>query len=198
MADVTKVVAGRNSKVFLAPWGASNALPADTVVWGTTWGGTFVEQGYTDGGVTFGLSIDRADITVDQELDPILRPITGRGVTLSGNFSEFSPAKIKDGIGQGAVTTLAAISGTRGHDDYNLTSTVTDQYVSAGFDILNPGDNEAIRVVGWRCLATGGVDTTFGVADAAAQVPYEYSALPDSSTSPSRILTIRDIIAALP
>lgn len=198
MADVTKVVAGRNVILYSIPWASSVALPADTVAWGTTWGAGWVDMGYTQEGIEFELSVDRAEIYVDQELDAILRPITGRGVVMRSQMAEFTPAHVKLGIGQGAVTSLAAITGTRGHDDYDLTSTVADQFNAWGFDILNPGDNEAIRTIGYRCLATGGLTSGFGKADDNAKIPVEVSALPDSSTTPSRILKIRDISAALP
>lgn len=198
MADVTKVVAGRNVILYSEPWLAANVLPLDTVSWGTTWGGTWVDMGYTQEGIEFELSVDRSEIYVDQEMDAILRPITGRGVVLRSTLAEFTPAHVQLGIGQGAVTSVAAGTGTRGHDDFDLTSTVADQFNSWGFDVLNPGDNEAIRVIGYRCLATGGMTTGFGKADDNAKIPIEVSALPDSSTTPSRILKIRDISAALP
>lgn len=195
--DVTRVVAGRNVVVYEAPWVSTNAIPDNTVNWGMAWSAPWVPLGYTQKGVEFGMSVNRADITVDQELDPVLRPITARGVTLKTTLAEFSAANLKRATGQGTITTLAPAAGVRGYDDFDLSATVSDIYSSYGLDVLNPGDNEAIRVAAWRCLATGGLTTTFGVADANAQIPLELTVLPDSSTTPSRTVKVRDIIAAL-
>jgi hypothetical protein len=192
LADSTKVIASRNMLVYVAPYSISNALPADTVLWGTTWGGSFVDQGYTSGGVHFTTEVTRGEIRVDQELDPVLRPATARTASMNTNLAQFSGAAIVSATGQGSVTTLAATTAVRGHDDYALGSTVVDNFYAIGFDLLAQ-DNEAIRVVGWRWQPTGSPTFDF-TPEAAALIPLNGSMLPDTSTTPARIATIRDII----
>lgn len=192
MADSTKVLASRNIIVYTAPYDASNALPADTVLWGTTWGGSFADVGYTSGGVHFTTEVTRGEIRVDQELDPVLRPATARTASMNTNLAEFKASNIVTATGQGSVTTLAATTATRGHDDYALGSTVADNFYAVGFDI-KAQDSEAIRFVGWRGQPTG--SPTFDLTpESAALIPLNLSLLPDTSTSPARIATIRDII----
>jgi len=198
-----KVLASRDYKVYVVDWDNDNAIPADTVLYGTTWGtvGTmpapWVESGYVDGGLHFTSSVDRAEIRVDQELDPVLRPATGRDVRMSTNLAEFSPTNILDATGQGAITTVAAGVGTRGHSDWDLNSTIAENYISLGFDIQHNGDDEAVRVIGWKGQVMGSPTLDF-TADNKAMIPLEVQLLPDTTVTPARIAKIRDIEPMLP
>lgn len=201
MADQTRVISGRNFKVYSAAWNATVTTPADTVAYGTVWGtpsgqtGAWSDVGYTDGGVNVSLTVDRGEIRVDQELEPILRPATGRTTTFETTLAEFTALNLKDAAGQGTITTVAAGSGTRGHDDLDISSTIADIYRAYGLDFLHPGDNEAFRVFAWKCLPQGGVSAQFNPEDKAT-IPLALNAFPDTSTNPARILKFRDLIAA--
>ena len=98
---------------------------------------------------------------------------------------------------QGAVTTQAAASGTRGYDQYAVTGSVTDEYNTWGIDAQQPADGEPFRLVAWKGLATGGLQSTLGQRATAAQIPVEVTALPDDSVTPARILTMRKYTPAL-
>lgn len=200
--DQTKVISGRNFIVYTVPWHPTVTAPADTVAYGTDWAtppgqtGAWVATGYTDGGVNVALTVDRGEIRVDQELEPILRPATGRSTTFETTLAEFTAANLKNAAGQGAITTVAAASGTRGHDDLDVSSTIADNYIAAGLDFLHPGDNEAFRVFLWKCLPQGGVQATFNPQDKAT-IPFSLNGFPDTSTVPARIAKFRDVLAAL-
>src|SRR6266536_145413 len=94
------VLFGRDFKVFQVAWSTTNIIPADTIDYGTAWGtpagqsAPYVEVGYTDGGLNFGIEITRGEIRVDQALDPVGRPTTGRNMTLTTAMAEFTPANI--------------------------------------------------------------------------------------------------------
>ncbi len=199
--DATKVLASRDYKVFTTPWSALSTIPADTIAYGTTWGTptpqtvAWVESGYVTGGLHFSANVTRAEVRVDQALDPVLRPATGRDARMNTTLAEFAPANLKSATGQGATTTVAASTGVRGHDDWDLNDTVAANYLSIGFDVLHPGDNEAVRVVGWKGQVIGGA--TFDVTpEAPIPIPLELALLPDTSTSPARIMKVRDVIPA--
>lgn len=199
MADSTRVVATRDLKLYYVPWHASTILPANTVLWGTAWGtpagqaGAYVDAGYTIGGLSFAMSVDRTPINVDQELDPILRIATGRDATMTTALAEFTPQNVRIATGQGTVTTVAA-GAARGYDDLDITSTVTDTYYTIGFDALSVGDGEAIRIVGWKVLPTGSPNLSI-LPTEATTIPIEGALIPDTSVSPARIAKVRDIIA---
>jgi hypothetical protein len=198
--DATAVLYGRNFRVYYAAWNSTTRLPADTVQYGTTWGtpsgqtGAYSEVGYTDGGLNFGIEISRGEIRVDQELDPIARPATGRNMTLSTKLAEFTPANIAVAAGQGQVTTLAATTAVRGYNDLDISSTIADNYYTVGYDISHPGDSEAFRIVGWKTIASGNVTGTITPEDDAT-IDFAVQCFPDSSTSPARVLKVHDIIA---
>jgi hypothetical protein len=196
MADAQAVVAGRNFLVKAAPWDDTNAIPADTVVYGGAWGAPWVDRGYTNGGIQFNMNLTRGEVRVDQEFDPITRPITGRNITMSTGFAEMTPANLQLASGMGTIDTVAAGSGTRGHNDLIIDATLTDLYYSWGFDIRQP-DGEAFRVVIYKGLATGNPNPQF-TPENAATIALEVSALVDTSTDPSRVALVRDVIPALP
>ena len=199
--DALQVLQTRNFWAYTVPFNTNNDLPADTVNWGTAWGtivpmpAPWVLQGYTDGGLHFGTDITRADVTVDQSLDPVMRPATARSATMSFNLAEMSPDKIQLASGQGTLTTLAPIVGTKGHTDLAIGSVITDVFVSVGFDIQTQ-DLEPFRIIGYRCQMSGTMAIDFTV-DAKAMVPIEATLLPDTTVSPARVAKIRDVVPAL-
>jgi|SRR5262245_11015728 len=200
--DALKVLQTRNFWAYAVAFDTTNALPADTVDFGDPWGtvigmpNPWELQGYTDGGLHFGTDITRVDVTVDQSPDPVLRPVTARSATMSFNLAEVDVFKIQLASGQGEITTLAPIAGTRGHDDLDIGSDITDVFVSLGFDIQMQ-DLEVLRVLGYRCQMSGTMAMDFTV-DAKALVPVEATLLPDTSVSPARVAKIRDVLPALP
>lgn len=202
MADSTKVIATRDVLVYYVAYSSTNALPALTVAWGTAWGtpsgqaNPWVNPGYTQGGLHLSTEVARADIRADQELDPVLRPATSRTANMNTNLLQFTPATIVVATGQGSVSSVAAGSGTRGKDEFSMSSTVDDTFYAIGFDI-KAQDDEAIRFVGWRGQTVG--SPTFDIVpEQALLTPLNLTLFPDTSTNPSRILTIQDIIPALP
>lgn len=201
MADSNAVISGRNFLVYSTGHHADNELPANTVDWGTAWGtpgsqpAAWVDRGYTIGGLQFNANLERGEIRVDQEFDPVVRPVTARNITLSTNLAEITADNFNLASGMGTVATVAAGVGTRGQDELTIGSSIADQYNSWGFDIQQP-NNEAFRIVVWKGVATGSPSPSF-VPDDAAQIALEVTALPDTDTTPTRIATVRDILPAL-
>jgi hypothetical protein len=142
----------------------------------------------------FSTDITRTDVTVDQSLDPVLRPATARSATMSFSLAEMSPAKIQLASGQGTLTTAAPTPTVKGHTDLDIGSTISDVFVSIGFDIQSQ-DLEPLRFIGYRCQMSGSMTLDFTV-DAKAMVPVEATLLPDTSVTPARVAKIRDVIPA--
>lgn len=193
-----KVLATRDIIFYYKTYHQSNRLPDNTVLWGTAWGtpagqtGAWVDGGFTQGGLGFSAEISRTDIRMDQSLDPVLRPATGRTVTMTANLGEFDLDSVVTATGQGSVATTAATTAARGYDEWSMGSTVADNFYSTAFDVQHPGDDEAIRVVGWYVQPTGAESWNFG-PEAAALTPFNVSLFPDPNNS-NRVATIRDII----
>lgn len=184
--DQTQVVAGRNLIVYTEPWLPGNVFPSNAINWGTTWGGTWIDKGFTRDGLHVRLAVQRQDILVDQQVDPVLRIPTSRDIQMETRLAQVSMDNLADATGQGVATA------TTGQVQLDISGTIVDQYITVGFDILNPGDNKPIRVVGWKGFATGDVTLDFTVNDAAL-IGFAVAIVPDTSISPARILTFRDI-----
>lgn len=191
-----QVVQTRDIVVYVAAYSAAAALPTDSA-WGTAWGGAFRDMGSTDGGVNVNISYQFEDVTVDQLIDPVLTIPSGRNVRLATTLAEPTTANLKDAIsGQATITTVAAISGTRGHSDADLNPLLTNVYQTVGLDLKHPGDGEAIRIIVWNGQGRGSPAVAFAPG-AKATIPFEVQAYPDGANS-NRILRWRDISAALP
>lgn len=203
MADATKVVYGRNTRIYRVAWSTNTTLPADSVQVPTTWGTPspqtlpWLDMGSTSGGIRFGLAVQRADIRTDQQFDPIARVATSRTGTIGANLTEITPANLLAATGQGSITSVAAISGTAGHDDLDLSDVVLETFYSVGIDVLAPGTGQPFRVLGWKTLPTGAPTINFQV-QTEALLAFEASLLVDTSTSPARVIKVRAVTAPLP
>jgi hypothetical protein len=194
------VLYGRDFAVFTVPHSSTNTLPADTLLYGTAWGtpsgqsAPWVDVGYTDGGLSFTIGVTRGSIRVDQSLDDIAKPATGRDMSLSTQMAEFTTTNIYTAAGQGTPSSLAATTAVRGYNDLDIGPTIVDAYRSIGFDILHPGDAQAFRVVGWRTLPSGSVNGQINAEDNAT-IGLDCTCFPDTTTTPNRILKIHDVVA---
>lgn len=189
--NANEVIAGRNFIVYSAPYAASNALPADTVDYGTDWGGPWQNRGYTTGGLQLQLQVQRGEIRVDQEFDPVFMPITNRSVSLSCELAQITADNYLQATGVGAVNTVAPTSTARGHAEYQVTSQVQALFFSWGYDILQP-DGMPFRVFVPRGMATGSPQTQFK-PDAPATIQLQVTALVDPAHS-GLIAAIRDVL----
>jgi len=195
MPNAEAVVATRQFWVHTKAFDAANAMPADTVVYNGTITG-FTKAGYTSGGLGMNWNIQRGTINVDQELDPVLRPIQSRNLTLDSNLAEFTPDNLLLATGTGEIDTVAAGSGTRGHDQLDITSDVVEAFYSVLYDIRQQ-NGEALRIMVWRGLATGSPAPRIEPNNLAG-IAFQVTALPDTSTDPARLAAIRLATPALP
>lgn len=187
-----KVTQTRNIAARIAVYAAANAIPANTVAWDGTWGGSWTDAGYTSGGLHFNAEVTRSPVEVDQELDPILLIATARTATMNTMLSEFDVDNIVSATGQGSVATLAATTAARGYEEWSMGSTVSDSTYAIGFDVLGR-DAEPIRFIGWNGYPTGGM--TLDIVKSSSTgilIPLAMQLTPDANNS-NRIASIRDV-----
>lgn len=189
------VVAGRQFWVWSKAFSTANAFPADTVNYGDAFAG-YTKLGYTSGGLQMNWNLQRGTVTVDQELDPILRPAQSRSLQLVSSLAEFLPSTVQLSTGQGDITSVTPLSGIRGHDQVDITSNIIDAYNTVIFDIRQQ-NGEALRIAAWRGLPTGSPQPRFE-PNSAAVLAYQLDALPDTSTTPARIAAVRLVTPAAP
>jgi hypothetical protein len=194
--DTTKVLAGRDFKVYTAPWSGSTALPANSIDPGTDWGSTWVDKGLITGGLRMSFAVDWVDIRVDQMLDTILKLPNGRTLTMNANLAQFTLANVREAMGLPAskLVTTAPVGATRGQDELVIDGAIpTPQYLSVGFEVSHPGDGMAIRIAAWKCMV-GGTPSIEMAAATLVPITLDMTALPDTTTSPARIAVLRDVI----
>lgn len=197
--NAAKVLASRDIIFYYKNYHQSNIPPLATVPWGTAWGtpsgqtGAYVDGGFTQGGLGFSAEISRTDIRMDQSLDPVLRPATGRTVNMTANLGEFDLDAVVVATGQGSVDTITPATPDPGYDRWQMGNTVEDNFFTVGFDIKHPGDDLPVRVFGWYSQPTGAESWNFG-PEAAALTPFNVTLFPDPNNN-SRVATIMDMFA---
>jgi hypothetical protein len=191
-----EVIAGRDVLCYTEPFLAANTIVADSA-WGTAPGGSWADTGYTKDGLHLQWRMQFIEYTIDQLLDPIARVPQSRDLRLRANLGQIDAPDLVIATGQGTSSSLAAISGTRGHNDFTLTNTLATAYYSTYFDVKGPISGESCRVFGWKGRSVGDMNIDFHLQDI-AQVNLEHALVPDDSVSPARICQIRIITPALP
>lgn len=194
--NAQQVLQSRDMVPYIAAYSAGQTFPADSA-WGTSPGGTWRDIGYTDGGLGFNVENSFEDVTVDQSIDPIAVIASGRNVRLSAQMAEFTMQNLKDATSQGTLQTTAASSGVRGHTDLAFDNSIAINYLGVYFDVKHAlGDLESMRFVGWRGQVRSAVAATIS-ASSKLILPFEVQLFPDPNNS-NRVLTVRDVIPALP
>lgn len=192
----TEVVQTGGLIVYSQPYASGNSMPTDSA-WATAWGGSWVDKGFTQDGLNVNIGVDYTDVTVDQSVYALYTIGTAGDMHLVTNLAQLTMANLKEALGgNGTVSTVNAISGTRGHVDLALFGDVTVNFLTAGYDIYHPGDLEALRYVIWKGQARAAQQMSFQRTNKAL-VAYDVQAYIDTANS-NRMLTARDVIPALP
>lgn len=203
MANAAAVIAGRNFRALTFPYNVAAAvIPADTVAYGATITTpvAMTDAGYTNGGLGLNTNVERTEIRVDQEFYPVSNPITAQSFVLTTELAEMTPANLLRATGLGTLSAVAAGSGTKGHDDLAISSTVAEVFAGWMFEVQQP-DLEPFRILGYRTQVTGSPSPQF-TPDAPATLALEVTCLVDTGftgyAGAGRIALVRDMIPALP
>src|SRR4051794_31135191 len=190
-----EVVAGRDVIAYTEPYDPANVFPTISA-WGTNPGGDWIDQGVTKDGLHVQWRMQYQEYTVDQFLDPVARLPTNRDLRMRCNLAQVDAAALQVATGQGTANAVAAASGTRGHNDFTLTSVIAQNYYAAFFDARSPVSGEAARVMGYMGRSVGDIQLDFHIQDV-AQINLELALVPDTSASPARIAQIQVLTPAL-
>jgi hypothetical protein len=194
-ATTQEILAGRDVIYYTEPFAAGNTFPADSVVWGSSPGGSWVDSGYTKDGVHVNWRQQIQDYTIDQFVDPVLRLPLSRDLRFQANIGQVDMPDLAVATGQGSASSLAASTGVRGHNDFVLSANVSNNYYSVLFDCRNPITNESGRFLGWFARGVGDLNITVHLPDI-AQVNVELACQPDVTTTPARIAQFRMVTPA--
>lgn len=198
--NAEKIIATRDFTAYRADWASTVVMPANTVLPGEV-SSPFVDQGYTIGGLGIAFAITRGSINVDQAVDPILTPVTGRTITISTNLAEITMENLNAAAGLGTTETTAPVDSTpgpaaRGYTDLIIADDVPDEFGSYLFETLQQ-NGEAFRALLYKGQTTGSPNIQIRPTEA-AQIALSIGARVDTSTGTPRVMLIRSIVPALP
>lgn len=156
MATATNILEGV-SRLFIGT-ADTDTLPADTVAFGSSWGGTWRDMGYTtEDGMSFTFSQPTTPVPTAQSRTPPLYLFGNTEDTISATLLEATLLNIKDITGRGTISTLAPSGPTPGYEELLLTPATSISRVAIGFEGVAPPNNKSNprRVLFARAMATG-------------------------------------------
>lgn len=187
------LVPGTNFRILTATYGATASdIPADTVPYGGAWPASFSDKGYTDTGLAYTLGRTFSDIMVDQEIDPVVILTTGRDVSVSTQFSEYTIQNLFTALGYGSTSGVAATSAVPGHDDLVIPGGAPAvNNIVVGLE-AQAQDGAPFRTIFYRAMMHA--NTQYKIEkNKQVTIPVTARALPDTSVSPSRVALIRKV-----
>lgn len=106
MAGDSDRIALGYGKAYIAAYssGSVEALPADTTARDGSWGGNWVDLGYT-GGVQYSVSNEHRHVEVDQSTIEVMSRVTKQDVTIELTLKQASVENLKYALGFGTLST---------------------------------------------------------------------------------------------
>ena len=173
MANPLNIQLGPGTLKLNPTLGASE--PVDLIA---PWPAGWVEPGYTAEGSTFTNETTYEDVEVAEELDPISKAATKRGLTVAFALAEITASNLKRIFNGGTIT---AGSGCWYYDPPALGAEV---YVMLGWEANDLSE----RWIWRKCIQTGAVEVTRGKAPAKATLPGSFQLVKPPSVQPFRAI----------
>lgn len=185
---VTDIIASPAS-IWYAPVGTT--LPDETTIaYGASWGGTWVNLGYTLEPITVNMTTERFDLMVQQLLVPVRSVRTLTDVMLETTLAEFSGTNLAL-VTDGTKTTTAAGASQKGYDEITVDAADASMSLYAfgieGVRIHSSNAQLPVRVFLPR--ATIALNGAMQFAkDAGAGLPVQIKALVDPASTTCMII----------
>lgn len=175
-----------------------DVMPADTVAFGGTPGGTWVSAGFTsEDGIQEHFEVDRGAVMTAQQRTPILRPLNSTTHTLTGTLLEVTLPNLAYILGLDpavAITHVAPGAGAAGHDELRISDPAGDPIAILIEGKAPPlGGGMPRRILYPAVSATGTVEPLQrqGEDGATAGVAFEFSRVGGVESE----VIIRDVLA---
>ena len=169
------------ARIFKAPIG--EALPnPNSVAYGGTWGGNWVDIGYTLTPITVGYSQDLFKLEVEQITLPVKGLVTMEEVTIETTLAEITAANLTLAFG-GSVATTAAGTGQVALEQLTSGGSSSISYYAWGLEglYIDSSNNQLpVRILIYRGSATLNGSLTFS-KKAAVGIPLTINAWADTT-----------------
>lgn len=188
----TNLVIGK-ALVYLGTKNAITAAPADTVLYGTAFGGSWTELGYTKDGATLTTSKDVYEIESDQENVSLLAVPTKEEYVLELNLLEATLTNLQRATGMGTLATSGSTEVLDFGSDYSI------DFWSIAIEGRSPHSAAATtdrfrRAFLWKGIPTGDIEVKMA-KDGETFYAVKFKGLIDSTKSAgARVMQVRDNI----
>jgi hypothetical protein len=128
------------STLYLAGYGQTTPgspepMVADTIAYGTAWGGAWQPIGATDSGVEFGVANTMVDQRIEEQSTPALVVVDTQEITIDFTLDEDLLANFLISVGQGSLVTQAATTLLIGKTTLSFSLNLNPY--SVGFETVN-------------------------------------------------------------
>jgi hypothetical protein len=155
--DADKIAIGYG-RAYIAAYssGSPASLPADTVARDGSWGGSWVDLGYT-AGIQYNVSNEHRHVEVDQSTIEVMSRVTKQDVTIELTLKETTVDNLKYALGFGTLAT----SGSSGVLSVGNNPTLSEY--SLGLEGPSPDEDPtaAQRIVFYRVVPTSEPELMF-------------------------------------
>lgn len=188
---VSNIVLPGPCLVYIAPYSSSSleSAPANSIAKGTTWGGNWVDVGFTKGGVVLKPGTEHLEVEMDQVNAPLHDYVIKQTGEVTFAAGEATLTNLKQALGYGTITTGSTEStlGVSGTDGYPT-------YYTIGFECLAPGLTASYyrRAIVWKARPKGDFEIK-AAKEEEQMVGYQFDARYESqATSTERLWKIID------
>lgn len=170
VAGVTGNVLVGHVQIYIAPVGT--AAPATSIVYGGSWGSSWVASGYTEKGATVNMDRKSNMIYVEELPEPVTVTLDTNDPSLDIEFAEDTLQSMVWAYGGGTIATTG--SGSSQVATLTLAEGLTT--VTIGLEGTAPSGNFR-RIVIPQLISTGKVKTSYQRAKAARTYPATFSSI---------------------
>jgi hypothetical protein len=145
-------------KAYIAPYDSASveALPADTTARDGSWGGDWVDLGYT-AGVQYGVANEHRHVEVDQSTIEVMSRVVKQDVTIELTLKQATVENIKYALGFGTLAT----SGSSGVLTVGNNPTLTEYTLGLEGPSADDNPTAAQRILFYRVVPTSEPEQVF-------------------------------------
>lgn len=186
-----------NALLYAAP--LNTALPADTVPFGGSWGGTWARVGFTSAPLKMGYAYTSAEASIEESLAMVNRGKKDEGASFETVMAELNLKLLPYAWG-GITSEIAQSTGVAAVEVWDIGGSNVLQKLIWGFEgqwVKDDGSTYPVRFFIWRGTATAGGELNWTKEKYVEGIPLKIGALADMNRAVGqRLMQARRITTA--